>query len=115
MSSPIAMAEVKLLNDFNKIGMFPVLSKPIILRAAKPDLYFSNWKLCVYLDGPPHERAGQKRKDEDIREELRSRGYVVMEFEYKPPISDAKREEIVKSVLAKIEELRRRNKIAPVW
>ena len=51
--------------------------------STRPDFYYSEYNAAVYIDGPVHDEPDQIRKDEDINNRLKLRGYIVVRFHHK--------------------------------
>lgn len=75
----------------------------ITLDITKPDLYFDMKRLCIYIDGPPHLKERQQIKDGIIDEKLEKRGYTVLRFPYKPPLTKKRLREIVDRIKEALE------------
>jgi very-short-patch-repair endonuclease len=67
------------------------------------DFYFptTSRPTLVFIDGPPHLKAIQMVKDEELRALLRKRGYKVMELIYRS-YSDKKRDELYQEILKQL-------------
>lgn len=48
----------------------------------KPDFYYSNYQVAVYIDGPPHDFAERHQRDKDQEELLDEQGYTVIRFHH---------------------------------
>ncbi|MEN9640862.1 MAG: hypothetical protein RIR77_51 [Planctomycetota bacterium] len=51
-------------------------------RYSKPDFYYADGSICVFIDGPPHDEPVQARGDEDVRAKLVGDGYGVLVFHH---------------------------------
>ena len=49
----------------------------------RPDFYYREHNAAIYIDGPPHDEAGQIRADEEISRRLMEMGYIVIRFHHK--------------------------------
>ncbi len=49
---------------------------------ARPDFWFENGRVCVYIDGPHHETEGAHQKDAEARRKLERHGYQVVSVTY---------------------------------
>lgn len=74
----------------------------IVLKWSVPDFYFPEKKLCVYLDGPPHLKAKKEKRDDELNEFLAEKGYKVMRFPYKPPLSDREAKAILEEIIKEV-------------
>ncbi|AMO54593.1 hypothetical protein GZ77_24715 [Endozoicomonas montiporae] len=45
-----------------------------------PDFYYDEYQAAIYIDGPHHENASQKEKDEAITRKLEDAGFIVIRF-----------------------------------
>lgn len=91
--------EIRLQKFFNKKGLYPVTDKRIILKFTIPDFFFPEARLCVYLDGTPHERIKVSERDEEITRLLEEQGFRVIRYPYKPPLTKEQMEEIYELVM----------------
>jgi ATP-dependent helicase YprA (DUF1998 family)/very-short-patch-repair endonuclease len=48
----------------------------------RPDFYYSEVKTAIYIDGPIHDEADQKAKDEEITQRLVDAGHLVIRFHH---------------------------------
>jgi ATP-dependent helicase YprA (DUF1998 family)/very-short-patch-repair endonuclease len=48
----------------------------------RADFYYERARAVVYIDGPPHDTAEQKKADERLRGELLDEGYLVIGFHH---------------------------------
>ncbi len=44
------------------------------------DFYYEDWKAVIFIDGPQHEQAQQRQKDEQISRCLEEAGYYLVRF-----------------------------------
>lgn len=51
--------------------------------STRPDFYYREHSAAIYIDGPPHDEAGQLREDESITQRLMEMGYIVIRFHHK--------------------------------
>lgn len=81
--------------------------KSFCLVQTKPDFYFSDVNLAVYLDGE-QIHANRELKDTKIRELLKKRyGCTVRVYTYKAPITKARLHEICEQIVDDVTGLRR--------
>ncbi|MEM2612305.1 MAG: DUF559 domain-containing protein [Thermoproteota archaeon] len=99
-----SLDEIRLQKFFNKHNLYPVTDKKIILKFTIPDFYFPEHKLCVYLDGTPHERKKVLERDEEITRLLEEQGYKVIRYQYTPPLTAEQMNEILEIVKRVLEE-----------
>lgn len=60
-------------------------NRPCPEVAAQPDFYYDRDPVpgvCVFIDGPPHDRPDQSERDEAVRRALEDRGYRVISVRY---------------------------------
>ena len=81
--------------------------KPFHLLTTKPDFYFSDVNLAVYLDGEQIHK-NRTEKDTRLRELLKKRyGCIVRSYSYKAPITKARLQEICDMIMDDYTGLRR--------
>lgn len=93
-----SLDEIRLQKFFNKNNLFPVTDKKIILKFTIPDFFFPDARLCVYLDGKPHEKPNVAERDEEINRLLEEQGYRVIRYRYNPPLTKEQFNEILEMV-----------------
>jgi len=93
-----SLDEIRLQKFFNKHNLYPVSNKVIVLKYTIPDFYFPQAKLCVYLDGAPHDRKKVSQRDEEITRLLDEAGYTVLRIPYTPPLSKEDMERILAEI-----------------
>lgn len=49
---------------------------------ARPDFWYENGRVCVYVDGPHHETEATRVRDADARQQLMRRGYQIVSVTY---------------------------------
>ena len=52
------------------------------VRIAKPDFYYKNQNIILFVDGPPHDEDYVKKDDDEKRKKLRALGYRVFAVHY---------------------------------
>jgi ATP-dependent helicase YprA (DUF1998 family)/ribosomal protein L37AE/L43A len=52
------------------------------VRIAKPDFYYKQQNIALFVDGPPHDQDYVKREDEEKRKKLKALGYRVFAIHY---------------------------------
>ena len=48
----------------------------------KPDFYYREHRAAIYIDGPPHDTAEQKKADTEITNKLIGSGFLVIRFHH---------------------------------
>lgn len=48
----------------------------------RPDFLYEGKYVAIYVDGPPHDKAGQKEKDKQITDQLENLGWHVIRFRH---------------------------------
>jgi len=51
-------------------------------RYSRPDFYYEEGSICVFIDGPPHDNPEQTAEDESVRARLAADGYGVLVFHH---------------------------------
>jgi hypothetical protein len=51
-------------------------------RIAKPDFFYKNKHIALFIDGPPHDKDYVQKDDTQKRKELKDRGYRVFSISY---------------------------------
>lgn len=51
--------------------------------STKPDFYYGEENVAIYIDGPPHDDPEQMREDVAISQRLMEMGYIVIRFHHK--------------------------------
>ncbi len=106
----VSNAEIKIFSELcvSEVGLQPIeTQKEFCLLSTKPDFYFPDVNLAVYIDG---EQIHQKReaKDTELRRLLKKRfGCTVRSYSYKAPITKKRLSEIVDAIRDDVEGLRR--------
>ena len=78
--SPSRMEQEVLIALDNR-GVYPLTDKEFCVQSTKPDFYFPDQRLAVYLDGPTH--LGKEERDEALRQLLSKRyGVKVLSIPY---------------------------------
>jgi len=44
------------------------------------DFFYADWKAAIYIDGPQHDEAAQRERDEAINRALAASGHYVVRF-----------------------------------
>jgi very-short-patch-repair endonuclease len=52
------------------------------VRIAKPDFYYKQQSIALFVDGPAHDQDYTKRDDEEKRKKIRALGYRVFTITY---------------------------------
>jgi len=107
MNVKVSAAETAILQRLNSEGVFPLTQKPFCLRHTTPDLFFPDINLAIYIDGE-QVHLNKEERDMELRRLLKKRhGCKVRSYTYKAPITKAKLEEIVGSILDNVKGYRR--------
>jgi len=101
MKVAVSNAEVEVLQELSRRGLYPESQKYICLHKCIPDFYFDSQQLCIFIDGPPHAKPRRIDRDDGIDELLRKRGFKVARFGYKGKLS----QERLKAIVDEIEKL----------
>ena len=81
--------------------------KPFCLLSTKPDFYFDDVNLAVYLDGEQIHK-NRVEKDFELRRLLSKRyGCIIRVYSYKAPITKKRLQEITDLIVDDVEGLRR--------
>ena len=75
-----------------------ITEERIILESTVPDFFFPDFKLCIYLDGPPHRRLHSQERDDKLTTLLEKRGFKVLRYPYGNRITVRLLEEIIKDI-----------------
>lgn len=59
---------------------------------ARPDFYYKDGAVCVFCDGPVHDTPEARRRDADLRADLRDLGYRVVVIRYDRDLEEQVRE-----------------------
>jgi hypothetical protein len=51
-------------------------------RYSRPDFFYADGSICVFIDGPPHDDPEQAEEDASVRARLTADGYQVMVFHH---------------------------------
>jgi len=105
----VSNAEIKIFSKLSHDETIPhvITQKEFCLLSTKPDFYFPDVNLAVYIDG---EQVHQKRetKDLELRRLLKKRhGCTVRSYSYKAPITKKRLGEIVSAIRDDAQGLRR--------
>jgi very-short-patch-repair endonuclease len=103
MHPTISNAEWNLRTKLNKSGIRVIQQFEIIMDRTTVDFYFPSKRLCVFLDGPPHLKEHVEARDEFVDEKLQKRGYKILRFPYKPPLSKKMLNEIMEKIKENLE------------
>lgn len=88
-SNAEAQMLVALQNAYGKLELKekPHTDKEITVKVAKPDFWFEEAKLAVFLDGPHHLKLKQEQWDIQLDRDLEKQGITVLRLPYSPPLS----------------------------
>lgn len=75
----------------------PFTDQEVTIMVTKPDFWFKQARVAVYLDGPYH-RGVQGERDENIDRLLKRIDVTVLRYPYTPPLSKTKLKQIVSEV-----------------
>jgi len=96
MMPQISKMEEAVLVKLEAKGLHPEVQKEFCLRSTRPDYYFPQQNLAIFLDGPVHK--GREDRDEAIRELLIKRhGVQVVSISYEGT-SQTTLDEIVRKI-----------------
>lgn len=97
MQTPISKMEEAVLVKLEQKGLHPDAQREFCLRSTRPDYYFPQQNLAVYLDGEVHR--GREDRDEALRELLSKRyGVRVVTILYEGS-SEATEDSIVEKIV----------------
>lgn len=109
----VSVAEIRLACKLQEVSLTGELGlrferqKEFCLLSTKPDFYFSDVNLAVYLDGEQVHRNREER-DFELRELLKKRyGCTVRSYSYKAPITKTRLNEITEQIVDDVTGLRR--------
>jgi len=100
MKVAVSNAEIDIQIELTRRGLDKTMwmQKEICLYSCRPDFYFDNLRLCVFIDGFPHTRKGALERDSRIDDLLRKRKFKVARFSYKGKLSQERLKEIVDEI-----------------
>jgi len=98
MKVPISRAEVDIHVELTRRHLYPESQYKICLSSCTPDFFFHNQKLCVFIDGAPHEKAKRIDRDNGVDDVLRRRGFKVARFPYRGKLSKTRLNEICNEI-----------------
>ena len=98
MQVPVSKAEVDIQVELVRRHLHPSIQFDICLFSCRPDFYFPQQKLCIFIDGPPHARPKRIDKDNGVDELLRKRGFKVARFPYKGKLSKTRLNQIADEI-----------------
>ncbi|GIK54191.1 MAG: RNA helicase [Planctomycetota bacterium] len=77
--------EKKWLDQLDALSLTPPSDAQFLIEVAstRPDFYYADHNVVIYIDGPPHDTPEQIRADEAITRRLQEMGYVVIRFHHK--------------------------------
>lgn len=102
MSTPVSKMELSVLEKLEQKGVHPEIQKEFCLQHTRPDYYFPQQNVAIYLDGVVHR--GREDRDEAIRELLIKRHNVkVVSIRYEGS-SEETEDSIVKQIMEAIVE-----------
>ena len=105
----VSNAEIKICNKLkhDERCLSMLTQKEFCLLSTKPDFYFPDVNLAVYIDGEQIHRK-REAKDLELRELLKKRyGCTVRSFSYRAPITKKRLAEIVSEIRDDVLGLRR--------
>ena len=102
MTPQVSKMEEAVLVKLEQKGLHPEVQKEFCLRSTRPDYYFPQQNLAIFLDGPVHK--GREDRDEAIRELLQRRcGVTPLGIAYEGT-SQAELDEIVNKIVEATEQ-----------
>lgn len=97
MQVPVSKMETSVLIKLEQKGVHPEAQREFCLRTTRPDYYFAEQNLAIYLDGEVHR--GREDRDEALRELLTKRyGVRVVTILYEGS-SEATEDTIVQKII----------------
>jgi len=106
-SSRVSKAEIEIMQELQKHSLHFMTQQEFCLQSTTPDFFFPDVNMAVYLDGEQVHRNKEER-DMELRRLLKKRhGCKVRSYTYKAPITKAKLEEIVGSIIDNVKGYRR--------
>jgi hypothetical protein len=76
--------EKKWLDYIDALTLRPPSDAQYLIESCstKPDFFYREYNVAIYVDGPPHDEAHQIKADEEITARLLDRGYIVVRFHH---------------------------------
>lgn len=76
--------EQRWLDQVDRLMLRPPSDGQYLIEAhsTRPDFYFSDFNVAIYVDGPHHDAPDQLREDEAITKRLQEAGYIVIRFHH---------------------------------
>jgi very-short-patch-repair endonuclease len=100
MQVPVSKMEESILIKLEAKGLHPEVQKEFCLQRTRPDYYFPQQNIAVYLDGEVHR--GREDRDDDLRQLLKRRhGVQVVSILYEGS-SEATENQIVQDIMASV-------------
>ena len=107
MNVKVSAAEIAIHQRLNRKGLFPMTQKPFCLQQTIPDFFFPGVNLAIYIDGEQVHR-NKEEKDQELRRLLNKRyGCKIRSYRYKAPITKAKLQKIVATIIDDVEGFRK--------
>lgn len=100
MQVPVSKMEEAVLVKLEQKGVHPEVQKEFCLQHTRPDYYFPQQNLAIYLDGPVH--VGREDRDEALRELLIKRHNVRVVTILYVGSSEATEDNIVQQIIEKL-------------
>ena len=77
--------EKKWLDRLDSLGLMPPSDGQFLITSCstRPDFFYADHNVAIYVDGPPHDTPGQVREDEEITARLQQAGYAVIRFHHR--------------------------------
>lgn len=99
-SSPVSNAEHKIVAELLQRGERMLLTQQeFCLLSTKPDIFFPDINLAVYIDGDV-VHLDRQDKDAELRRLLKKRyGCKIRVLSYKAPLTKARQKEIVDTII----------------
>lgn len=86
MNVSVSNAELKVQDMLNLVGFYSESQRTFCLLHTKPDFYFHDVNLAVYLDGEQVHKHSER--DEELRRLLKKRhGCKILAYSYKAPLT----------------------------
>jgi len=88
-ADPHSVTETKFLKFLHDLGLrLPdEAQKKVPDLYCQPDFYYKGTpEVWVFCDGSPHDGVAERKNDKNMRDQLRDRGYDVIEWHYRDPL-----------------------------
>jgi very-short-patch-repair endonuclease len=102
MQVPVSKMEEAVLIKLEQKGVHPEVQKEFCLQRTRPDYYFPQQNLAIYLDGEVHK--GREDRDEALRELLTKRHNVKVATILYEGSSVASEDKIVNEIIEAIKQ-----------